>query len=268
MAALTQPEIDAFFCDADQMRLSIRTQAYLATEGIITPGDLSEFNTKEMWDQIVENYKHPPMITNPGNAQQFVPQMPFRLPAKLLMRLKIAARAVKYYGKVGRPLTADMLNFGSRLTNFKEEYDSLQERKTANNDSSLPIISTKLPIAEWFKAYERFNSNYIGQGGCNLSWVDREYITVAAAEKLALDQPFSDVHGSVDTDMTERLSHTSSQFRVDNAKAFAHIVTATLGTQFAFIIDPFKRQHNGRTGLLAPKAQFLVSLIGTGKQRR
>ena len=62
-------------------------------------------------------------------------------------------------------LTADMLTFNARIINFKEEYNSLQERKKANDDSSLPIISTKLPIAEWFEAYETFNSNYIRQGG-------------------------------------------------------------------------------------------------------
>ena len=124
---------------------------HLATEGIATPGDLSEFNTKEMWNQIVENCKRPPMIVNPQNALQFVPQVPFQLPAKSLMRLKSAAKAVKYYERVGRALTADMLTM-TRLNNFKEEYDSLQERKNANDDSSLPIISTKLPIAEWFEA--------------------------------------------------------------------------------------------------------------------
>ena len=66
-AALTQFEINAFFQDADQMALSIRTQVYLSTEGIATPGDLYEFNTKEMWDQIIENSKRLPMIANPGN---------------------------------------------------------------------------------------------------------------------------------------------------------------------------------------------------------
>ena len=33
---------------------------HLATEGIATPGDLSKFNIKGMWDQIVENCKRSP----------------------------------------------------------------------------------------------------------------------------------------------------------------------------------------------------------------
>ena len=126
----------------------------------------------------------------------------------------------------------------------------------ANDDSSLPIISTKLPIAEWFEAYETFNSNYIGQGGCNLSWVHREFVTVAAAEGLAPDQPYCDLHGSIDTEMAERLLHTSSQFRADNAPSFSHIVTATLAIQCLSTLAPFKRHKNRRAGLLALKAQF------------
>ena len=105
---LAPVEINAFFRENDQMGLSDQTQAHLVTEGIITPGDLAEFNNKEVWDQVVENCKRPPMIVNPNNAAQFVPQVPFQLPAKSLMRLKVAARAVKYYAKIGRPLTADI----------------------------------------------------------------------------------------------------------------------------------------------------------------
>ena len=117
-AALAQVEIDACFLNADQMGLSIRTQVYLATEGIATPGDLSEFNTKEIWDQIVGNCKRPPMMQNPQNALQFVPHVPFQLPAKSLMRLKIVAKTIKYYATIGRTLTADMLTFNTRLVNF------------------------------------------------------------------------------------------------------------------------------------------------------
>ena len=73
------------------------------------------------------------MIVNPQNALQFVPQVLFQLPAKSLMRLKSAAKAVKYYERVGRALTADMLTM-TRLNNFKEEYDSLQERKNGYED--------------------------------------------------------------------------------------------------------------------------------------
>ena len=188
---LTQNEINSFFRDNDQMGLSDRTQAHLVTEGIVTPGDLAEFNNKEVWDQVVENCKRPPMIANPNNALQFVHQVPFQLSAKSLMRLKVAARAVKYYAKIGRPLTADMLTYGQRLNNFKEESDSLLERKKANDDSYLPVISKQLPITQWFESYETFNSNYIGQGGCNIGWVHQDNTAVAVAEGLVADQPYS-----------------------------------------------------------------------------
>ena len=65
---LTQIEINSFFRDNNQMGLSDRTQAHLATEGIVIPDDLAEFNNKEVWYQVEENCKRPPMIANPNEA--------------------------------------------------------------------------------------------------------------------------------------------------------------------------------------------------------
>ena len=88
--------INSFFRDTDQMGLSARTQAQLSGEGITDLDDLADFYNKEAWAQIVENYKLPPKIADPNNANQLVDQEPFQLPEKSLMRLKVAAKAVKY----------------------------------------------------------------------------------------------------------------------------------------------------------------------------
>ena len=50
--------------------------------------------------------------------------------------------------------------------------------------------------------------------------------------------------------------HTHPLFRPDNATGYAQLVTATLGTQYASTIAPFKRTKNGRAALQALKAQF------------
>ena len=108
------------------MGLSARTQAQLAREGITNLDDLADFDNREAWAQIVENCKRPPKIADPNNANQLVAQEPFQLPAKYLMRLKVAAKAVNYYNSIDRPLTANMMTWDKRLKNFKMEWDSLQ----------------------------------------------------------------------------------------------------------------------------------------------
>ena len=94
---LTSHMINYFFQDADQMGLSARTQAQLTGEGITDLNDLADFDNKEAWAQIVENCKRPPNIADPNNANQLISQEPFQLPAKSLMRLKVAAKAVNYF---------------------------------------------------------------------------------------------------------------------------------------------------------------------------
>ena len=76
-----------------------------------------------------------------------------------------------------------------RLKNFKMEWESLQEMKKVNDDSSLPIILKTLPINKRFEAHETYCTTYVGQSGCTLSLIYREESAVPAAEALAPDQP-------------------------------------------------------------------------------
>ena len=97
--------------------------------------------------------KLPARIPDPANVGQFVAQEAFQIPAKSLMHLKVAAKAVEYYSKMDRLLTAPGMTYVQRLNNFKAEWDSLQKRKAANDESALPIISNTLPITQWFESY-------------------------------------------------------------------------------------------------------------------
>ena len=123
---LTSHMINSFFWDADQMGLSAHTQAQLAGEGIIDLDDLTDFDNKETWAQIVENCKRLPKIADPNNGNQLVAQEQFQLSAKSLMCLQVAAKSVKYYNSIDRPLTANIMAWGKRLKNFKNEWESLQ----------------------------------------------------------------------------------------------------------------------------------------------
>ena len=72
-----------------------------------------------------------------------------------------------------------------------------------------------------------------------------------AAPVLEADQPFSTMHGSVSEEMVERMPHIHPLYCPDNATGYAQLVTATLGTQYASIIAPFKQTKDGRAALFA-----------------
>ena len=192
---LTATQVTAFFRDVDQKGLSTRTRIHLQGEGILIPDNLIEFTSKDSWDKIVDNCKCPESIQDPANVWQLIAQEVFQLPEKSLTRLKVSAKAVEYYSKTDRSLMAPGITYEQRLKNFKADWDSLQERKVANNDSALPIISKTLPITQWFEVHEAFNSNYIVQSGCPLSWIFRDNVAVAMTEALTVNQTYSAVHG-------------------------------------------------------------------------
>ena len=102
----TNQQQTAFFENNDQMGLANRTRVFLQSKGIAHPRDLIDFVKKEAWDQLQENCKRPPQVPDPNNAAALINQPAFRLPSKSLLRLKVAARAVEYYKRTGRELSA------------------------------------------------------------------------------------------------------------------------------------------------------------------
>ena len=253
---LTAAQKTAFFEENAQMGLSNRTRLYLQSEGIVELDDLNDFVKKEAWDQVLENCKRPPQVPNPADATQLIPQAAFQFPVKSLLRLRVAALAVQYYDRTGRALSAGGMLW-PRLSNFQVEWDLLKERKESNDESNMPTISNKLSITAFFEAYETFTDEFIGQIGCPLRWIYREDERVpVVAPPLEANQPFSTEYGSIADEMVMRLSHNHPLFKADNATGYAQLVTATLGTQYASTISPFKRTKNGRGAYRALKAQF------------
>ena len=105
------------------MGLSARTRIHLQGEGILIPDNLIDFTSKDSWEQIVDNCKRPARITDTANVGQFIAQEAFQLPKKSLMRLKVAEKAVEYYSKTDRLLTASRMTYKQSLNKFKAEWD-------------------------------------------------------------------------------------------------------------------------------------------------
>ena len=138
-----------------------------------------------------------------------------------------------------------------------KQWDTLLESKKSNGDLTLPVISAKLSITAFFEAYETFTGEFIGQAHCPIAWIYRDDVVVAGvAPALEPDQPYSTEHGSVANELVNRLSHTHPLYRIDNATGYSQLVTATLGTQYASTIAPFKRIKDGHGALRALRVQF------------
>ena len=74
----------------------------------------------------------------------------------------------------------------------------------------------------------------------------RDDIVVIPATTLALDQPYSVTHVSVEEEIIQRFAHSHPFYKADNATVYDLLVIATLGSQYASTIVPFKIVENGR----------------------
>ena len=95
-------------------------------------------------------------------------------------------------------LAAANMVWDERLNKFQVEIISLLERKKGNNDASLPIISNKLIITNFFEAYDTFSGDFIGKNNCPINWVLREDIVVGLATTIDPNHPYYSTHVSVE----------------------------------------------------------------------
>ena len=247
-----------FFENANQMGLANRTRVYLQTEGIVTVEDLAEFVTKESWVQVIENCKRPPKIPDPANpAGPLIEQEAFRIGAKSLKRLKVAAKCIAYYINTGRDLTAAALMWNTRLATFEVAWKAIEDQKDQESSNKLPILTRNFPIDKWIESYSNYASQRIGVRMCPLSYVIRDVAGVPpVAPALADRKPYSEQHGSVKMEMVARFDHDHALFSTDNGSVFDDIEEATRGSKYQPTITPFKREKDGRGAFLALKNQY------------
>jgi hypothetical protein len=246
----TIAQTTAFFTAPDQMGLEARTRVHLQSEGIVNVEDLAEFKDDDDWKQVIENCRKPPKIPDANGVLQ--EQEAFRIGAKSLHRLKVAAKAVRYYQGTDRPLSAANMQW-TVLKNFESQWDGILHMK--DDDSELPKMSKSVGIVKWLEAYDSYAHSKLGVRLAPLAYVIRDDANVDAPPVLATDEPHSDVHGSIKGEMVARFSHNHGLFREDNAAVFDDIEEAMRGSKFAASIAPFKRAKNGRAAYMALKEQ-------------
>ena len=251
---LTAAQTTAFFTGPAQMALSARTYNQLATEGITSVEDLSEFEDAD-FKQLAYNLSHPPatlraapaaVAGGPAGPAVLVPTEPFVLGAKSLCHLKIAAQAVRYYESVQRPLTAGSMDFATTLRNFDTQWKALEE-KIERDAPSVPKITKNVKVTSWVESFRDHLNQVYGVRNTPLAYVIRDDENVALpAPRLLNNQPHSADHGSIEGELIARISHTHATFRDDNQLVYEVLEAATRSTIYAASISPFQRAKNGR----------------------
>ena len=244
---ITNAQTASFFQDNDQMAIPNATVVQLATEGIALIDDLSDF-TDDEFTQLASNLRNPPGIPNPNLAAggpAIVPVPAFVLGAKSLKRLKIAARAVRYYEAISRPLSAGNMHYNNVLKTFELQWKALETRKE-EDEPDVPKITKNLRVTRWSEAFSDFLRRIIGVRNAPLVYVIRENDAVGAAPPLANNLPYSTEHGSVEGELIARLSLTHPVYKDDNAKVYHYLEEATRGTVYATTLKKYQRGQNGR----------------------
>ena len=73
---------------------------------------------------------------------------------------------------------------------------------------------------------------------------------------MAVTQPHSTEHGSVEGELVARAAHTHALYRDDNSVVYYHLEEATRGTPYAASIKPFHRGKDGRGAWKALTSQY------------
>ena len=226
--SFTVAQTTAFFESAGQIGLSNRTRVQLQTEGVTTVEDLGEF-TDDDWDTIPSNMKKPPRIADPANPGQMIDQEPFVLGARSLKRLKVAAQAVRYYEQVDRALIAGSMHWDT-LKNFDIHWKAIVEKKD-KDAPTVPKINNNTLIHKWADSFNIFLRKVVGARNTPLSYVIRENDAAAAAPPaLAVNQPHSTEHESVEGELVARTLHEHPLFNDNRATVFRYLEEATRGT--------------------------------------
>ena len=66
------------------------------------------------------------------------------------------------------------------------------------------------------------------------------------APQLAVNQPHSTEHGSVEAELVARAAHSHALYRDDNSVVYYHLEEATRRTPYAASIKPFQRGKDRR----------------------
>jgi len=257
--------LDIFFEDTGSMGLSNRTRLKHAHEGIADPEDFKEFDDDGLSAIFLNLYK-PPNIPATGAVAVAAGRLReiqvYEVSVKSKMWLKGAMLIVKFYDDVGRPLDPDNMAWPV-IKHFLEQWKALMERKKAENGIP-PKISKNQVVHKRIDAFTFHVSQKVGV--CNAP-VPVGYVVrvVAAVDATPPTRQAGDPHsvetGSIEGDLTARMTHNHPFYKVDNGSVFDMIEIAVRGHDVAATIAPFRRARDGHGALLALKSQHAGKAI-------
>ena len=241
------------------MSIPRATVTQLANEGIVTVEDLEDFDGESI-KQIANNLRRPGgrvRDPTPGAARgATIPTPPFVFRSKSQMRLEVATNLICFYKTIGRPLTAENLQWSPIMSNFCETWKAIVEKKKAD-DPDTPLISKALPVMKWTEAFRDHLHRCIGERYAPLAYVVRKDVAVPMpCPPLAANQPYSEEHGSIEEDLIHRADHTHGLYKNDNAAVYYKLEEATRSTSYAASIKPYQRGKDGRGAFLALTNQY------------
>ena len=245
-----------FFESGTGMAIPTKTRLQLAVEGITLVEDLAEFE-EETLREVAANLRKPSgRIQDPNDASSMITTPTYQLGAKSLMKLIVAADAVRYYNTISRDITSDNMEYTTCLTIFKEDWKALKDRKK-DETATLPKVSKNFSVVRWSEAFKDFLSRTVGRRNIPLSYVVRDNESVTnPAPPLLEDKPYSQEHGSVEGELVARASHSHPLFRSDSADVYYHLEAATRNSEVAASLKPFQRKKDGRAAYLAVLSQY------------
>ena len=249
----TAAQTTAFFTSPARMGVPAATYDQLQVEGITSVNDLAEFDS-DAFKQLTESLRRPggriPDPTPNAGAGATISTPAFVIGAKSLLRLKAAAKLVRYYQTVDRNLSAGNMQWDPMVKNFLHHWKVLEDRKD-ETAPEVPKITKSLPIVKWTEAFRDFLQRVCGVRTIPLAYVTRPSEAVDAAPPHVANQPFGLPHESVEEELIARAQHTHALFREDNSQVYYFLEEATRTTSYAASIKPFQRKKNGRGAWLA-----------------
>ena len=201
----------AFFESPEQMGIPHATMVQIQHEGIQSVADLADFD-KEFLQLLADKLREPGgRIPDPDpNAAEgaTIPTPAFTDGSKSQKRLTVACDLIRYYQTVGKDLTAANIQWNQVMSNFEIQWKALKERKD-EDDPDVPKITKALPIIKWTEAFQDFLNRVVGARMIPLAYVVRIDSQVPGnAPPLAVNQPHSTEHGSVEGELVARGSYT------------------------------------------------------------
>ena len=177
--------ITAFFTDADQLNLSVRTHDKLVEEGFGSLVDYPDFDADDV-TALARICERPPR--SPNAAGNLVNQAPYAFPAKTRKRLVIAIAIAKYYDETSRPVTPAMMMWPV-LKSFATQMEALTE--TVSPPDMTPI-KANMPMTKFLEQYNLHCSKVVGKRLCTITYVFRpNEMPAAVAPALLPDHPHS-----------------------------------------------------------------------------